>query len=360
MADALKEMFNHAFYLKLSNALSDVYPAFKKEAFVKEVNQKNAVLSLNERMHNCSIILKNYLPENYQKAIHVLYDTVPTLDAGYTTLIFPDFVGRFGLNNFTLSMEALAVFTTYGSSEFAVREFLKRDFDKTIAVMKRWTNHENHHVRRLASEGSRPRLPWSFKIDEIIRNPNSTLLILEALREDEELYVRKSVANHLNDISKDNPQWMVEQLQTWNSRHVHTEWIKKHACRTLIKKGDQRTLALFGFEKEPQLTVSDLKINSETLQLGETLLFNFKITSLTNKPQKLVVDFIVHYVKKNGAHAPKTFKLKEFTLGGMLSKHVSKQQLFKDFSTRKHYAGMHKIEILVNGTVMAQTSFELL
>ncbi|MDP1746647.1 MAG: DNA alkylation repair protein [Bacteroidota bacterium] len=359
MADALKEMFNKKFYEQFAQEFNKVDKNFHPEKFVKDVTKNIEQYSLNERMRNTSIVLKNYLPSDYKKSIELLFKVIPNIKRDYTSLIFSDFVGLYGHNDFNNSMEALNYFTQFGSSEFAIREFLKRDFNKTIKVMNAWAENENHHVRRLASEGCRPRLPWSFKLDEVIKNPKVTLSILEKLNADEELYVRKSVANHLNDISKDNTDWMLQILNGWDKTNANTYWIIKHASRTLIKKGNIQSLSLFDFEKNAKVNVANFKLNKSKLKLGEILQFDFDVISEKSKSQKLVIDFAVHYVKKSGERSAKVFKLKESDLKPKQTISISKKHRFQDFSTRKHYSGKHIIEILINGISVHKKQFEL-
>lgn len=359
MADALKEMFNKEFYSHLAFELHKANKHFHPDKFVKDVTSDIKHLSLNERMRNTSLVLKKHLPTDYKKSIEIFHKTIPNLHRGYTTLIFPDFVGLYGHDNFKISMEALKYFTEFGSSEFAIRTFLKRDFNKTIKVMTLWAEDKNFHVRRLASEGSRPRLPWSFKLDAVIKKPDLTLLILEKLKADSEPYVKKSVANHLNDISKDNARWMLRVLGTWDKTNANTLWIIKHASRNLIKKGNKQTLSLFDFEKDVKAGVINFKSDKPRLQLGDTLQFEFDIRSQKPKPQKLVVDYAIHYYKKSGILSPKIFKLKELLLPANGTVHLSKKHRFQDFTTRKHYPGKHIIEILINGKIAYRKEFEL-
>lgn len=360
MADALKEIFNKKFYAQFAQEFSKVHKHFHPEKFVREVTKDFEQLSLNERMRNTSVILKKHLPAEYKKAVELLFKTIPNLNRNYTSLVFPDFVGLFGHNDFNLSMEALKYFTPFGSAEFAIREFLKRDFNKTIKVMKEWSKDENLHVRRLASEGSRPRLPWSFKLDEVIKNPSLTQAILERLKADDELYVRKSVANHLNDISKDNTEYMLHLLKGWDKTNSNTYWIIKHASRTLIKKGNEASLSLFEFEKNVKISIENFKLNKSKLNLGERLLFEFDLISEKSKSQKLVIDFAVHYIKKSGELSAKVFKLKVINLQPKQMIHIVKNHRFQDFTTRKHYIGEHIIEILINGESLHSQPFHLI
>lgn len=357
--EPLKEFFNKAFYDNLARVIHSEYADFHPEKFVKDVTKDFEPLSLNERMRNTSVVLKQHLPSDYAKTLDIFYRVVPQLKTGYTTLVFPDFVSQFGLEHQELSLEALKYFTQFGSSEFAIRVFLKQDFEHVMKTMIRWAEDDNHHVRRLASEGSRPRLPWSFKLQQVIDNPQVTQPILERLNADDELYVRKSVANHLNDFSKDNADYMLQLVKNWDQSHPHTAWIIKHGTRTLIKKGNDASLLLFGFEEHPKLQLEAFSLNSETIRLGEELVFSFDLVSEKKSPQKLVVDYIMHYRKASGETAPKVFKLKELALQPGETVSITKKQRLQDFSTRKHYAGVHAVEIQVNGKVLGRKEFEL-
>lgn len=357
--EPLKEMFNKAFYQHFATVFAGVYKKFEKEKFVREVTAELAKLELNQRLRNTSVVLQKYLPGDYQKALAIIYDAAPLLRKGYTALVMPDYVGLYGKDHFDISLDALKYFTVFGSSEFAVREFIRMDHAKTLKVMNKWAEDENVHVRRLASEGSRPRLPWSFRLDAIIKKPELTKSILEKLRTDKELYVKKSVANHLNDISKDNPEYMLKLVKSWDHSNADTKWIIKHASRNLIKKGDKDSLAIFDFEKNVKVNVNKLKISSPVVRLGEELQFEFEIESQKNTPQKLVVDYAVHYFKARGVTSKKIFKLKEITLKPGQKIAFKKTQMFKDLTTRKHHSGKHMLEILVNGKVMGAKEFKL-
>ncbi|MFI5203349.1 MAG: DNA alkylation repair protein [Flavobacteriales bacterium] len=361
METTLKDLFfNPKFYKTLSAEIKKVHSSFPENTFYKDSVDGIKNLSLNQRMRQTSVTLKKYLPTDYKKSLAIMFRVIPEINGSYANLVFPDFVSQYGHNHFEASMEALHFFTQYGSSEFAIREFLKRDFQKTLAVMKNWAGDKNHHVRRLASEGSRPRLPWSFKLDEVVKNPKHTLPILEKLKTDEELYVRKSVANHLNDFSKDHPALLIDTLKNWNLDNQHTAWIVKHACRTLIKKGDSKALSIFAFEKNTKVSIQKFKLESANIKIGKTLEFSFQVVSEKNKSQKLAIDFTIYYRKKLGELSPKVFKLKELTLGPGETISIRKTHRLQDFTTRKHYPGTHKLVITINGKSLAEKKFELL
>lgn len=360
METTLKDLFfNLAYYKKLGAEIKKAHASFSPDAFVKDATKNLRDLSLNQRMRQTSIVLKQHLPADYNKTLDIMFRVIPEIDGGYANLVFPDFVSQYGHDHFEASMEALKFFTQYGSSEFAIREFLKRDVNKTLAVMKKWADDKNHHVRRLASEGSRPRLPWSFKLDEVVKNPSLTLPILEKLKTDSELYVRKSVANHLNDFSKDHAALLIDTVKKWDLTHVHTAWIVKHACRTLIKKGDTNALGIFSFEKNTKVSVKKLKIINDKIKIGKVLEFSFDVISEKNKPQKLAIDFTIYYRKKLGELSPKVFKLREVTIQPNETLSFKKSQRMQDFTTRKHYPGKHKLEITVNGNKLASKEFML-
>ncbi|MBL0740668.1 DNA alkylation repair protein [Chryseolinea lacunae] len=355
--EPLKEMFGKTYYKNLADVLSSVHKPFQADRFVKDVTNNLETLSLNQRMRQTSVVLQQHLPENYSQAIGILKDVVPQLNGGYTTLVFPDFVSLYGLSHFQQSMEALKYFTSFGSSEFAIRAFLKQDLERTLKVMQKWSADSNYHVRRLASEGSRPRLPWSFKLDQIIKAPQLTSPILENLKEDEELYVRKSVANHLNDISKDSPDYVLKLIKAWDITQPHTAWIVKRGIRSLLKKGDKKSMSVFGLTKDVKVSIKRFSLANAEIRLNDVLQFQFDLVSEKSTSQNLMVDYRIHYSKKSGIQSAKVFKLKEITLAPGETVSILKKQRFQDFTTRKLHSGSHKLEIVVNGEVMKQKTF---
>jgi len=356
--EALKEMFGHTFFKKLASTVASVHPAFQAARFVQDVTHNIEDLSLNQRMRKTSLILHQHLPENYSQTIGILKEVVPQLNGGYTTLVFPDFVSQYGLSYFQESLEALKYFTLFGSSEFAIRVFLLQDFERTLKTMQKWSTDENFHVRRLASEGSRPRLPWSFKLDQVIKNPGITSLILENLKCDDELYVRKSVANHLNDISKDSPDHVLKLVKAWDKTHPHTAWIVKRGVRSLLKNGDKTSMNVFGFTKDVRVAIKRFSMTSDVVRLNDVLQFQFDVVSEKSKPQKLMIDYRIQYYKKSGIQSGKVFKLKEVTLAPGETISIIKKQRFQDFTTRKLHSGQHVLEIVVNGEIKKRKTFE--
>lgn len=359
MAEPLKEMFNRAYFERLAQEVEVAASGVKRVALLKDLLDGNEERELNARMRYASNTLRKHLPQDFRKAIAVLKKVAPRMPKGYTALLYPDFIGLHGLSDPSFSLEALKHFTSFGSSEFAVREFFRQDPKGTLKVMRSWAEDESEHVRRLASEGSRPRLPWSFRLDAVLKDPKLTTPILERLRADGSLYVRKSVANHLNDFSKDHPSYMLDVLRSWDRTHPHTAWIAKHASRTLIKAGNEDALSLFAFDSKVKVHVEALELSPKRLKLGETLAFSFTVVSEAAREQQLVIDYAIRYRKAGGASSRKVFKLKEVVLGPRASHDITKRQRFIDLSTRKHHPGEHVVEVQVNGRVMAEASFIL-
>ena len=359
MADPLKEMFNRAYFEGLAREVHAATPRIRQAALLNELLLGNEQRELNARMRHTSETLHKHLPADFREAVAVLKVVAQRMPRGYTALLYPDFVALYGLQDPAFSLDALQHFTEFGSSEFAVREFFRRDVAATLKAMRSWAEHDSEHVRRLASEGSRPRLPWSFRLDAVVRDPTLTTPILERLRADPALYVRKSVANHLNDFSKDHAHYLVALLRSWGHEHPHTAWIAKHASRTLIKAGNADALALFDFDSAAKVRVDDLVATPRHLALGETLTVSFSVVSESTHAQQLVIDYAIHYRKANGGTSRKVFKLKELRLEAGASANITKRQRIVDFSTRKHYAGEHGLEVMVNGHRRAYTEFEI-
>jgi 3-methyladenine DNA glycosylase AlkC len=356
---ALKDIFSAARFRQIGALLAQIDPTFDQKRFVKLATTGLEPLTLTQRMRHGSHALRATLPAAFPAAVAVLKKLAPQLPRDFTAMMLPDFVGAFGADHFEESLDALRFLTGFSSSEFAIREFLRRDQTRTLVVMERWSRDPDEHVRRLASEGSRPRLPWSFRLEQLDADPAPVAAILENLRADPSLYVRKSVANHLNDISKNHADWLLARLGAWDLAHPHTAWIAKHAARTLIKAGHQPTLRFFNFTGKPAVKLGAFRVTPSRLKLGQVLEFSFTLTSTSRKTQQLAVDYVMHYVKASGGTAPKVFKLRELSLAAGQSLTLTKRQTIRNFTTRKHYGGRHALEIQVNGRILGRQGFLL-
>ena len=342
MAELLKNLYNEKYINLLSEGLfSD---EFKKKIFDDEWKNKE----LKQRMRHISITMGRFLPKEYDKAIDLLKVRFSQIKPyyGLENMIFQDFVEVYGIHNFEKSMEALEYFTKDCSSEFAIRRFIMKYPKKTMKQMKIWAKSDDLHVRRLASEGCRPRLPWAIALTEFKENPKKIIEILEMLKDDESEYVRRSVANNLNDISKDNPDLVKNLANNWLGKNENRDKLLKHGCRTLLKASDKYILNLFGFKKIEDLKVDDFKITKK-VKNGNDLSFSFFIESEKNLG-KLRIEYALYFLRQNNKYIKKVFKISE-GIYKQNSKKVQKIYSFKPISTRRYYTGLHKVEIIVNG-----------
>lgn len=356
---ALKEMFDAARFRRIARDTAAVYPRFDAKKFLSLTLPGLEDCNLLPRLRRVTEGLRATLPQDYVKALAVLCKLAPRTERGFVSLFLPDFVGLYGLKDFDLSLDALKFFTPFGSSEFGIRPFLRQDFRRTLKVMETWARDESEDVRRLASEGCRPRLPWSFRLDALIADPSPVAKILENLKADPSLYVRKSVANHLNDITKDHPAWVLDRIERWDLENARTAWIAKRALRSLIKAGDRRALAVIGAGEAAEGRTKAFAIAPKRLRLGGQVALSYEFVSTAKAPQKLVVDYAIHYVKKSGGSSAKVFKWKELRVAPGETVTLSKSQVVKDFTTRKHHSGHHRVEVMVNGAVFAEGGFLL-
>ena len=357
---ALKEIFNAERLAHIATEMTAVYPGFDAKAFLKLAKTGLAELSVMQRMARVSECLHAVLPLGYEESLDVLRALAPRLNSAFVSMFLPHYVATYGAHAFDLSMNALKYFTSFGSSEFAIRHFLRSDIERSLALMHDWSLDENEHVRRLASEGSRPRLPWSFRLEQVQADPTLAAAILDNLKADNSLYVRKSVANHLNDITKDHPEWVLALIEGWSLDNKHTAWIARHALRSLIKQGNKRALAIIGASGKPEVEIIDVKVEPAVIRLGEKITLSFRVKSTVPDSQRLVIDYAIDYVKANGSTSAKVFKLKALTLSDNASEAISRSQHIKELTTRRHYAGQHAVHILVNGERLASTQFRII
>lgn len=357
MPELLKHRFSEEFVFALAKEFKREFSAFKEKAFIQSIlNDEWEVLELKDRMRHLAEQLGYYLPSDYEQAVAII---LPVADkfSGIQHLLFPEYIERFGLNDFKLSMKALEHLTSHSSSELAIRPFILRYPKQAMKQMEKWSCSKNEHIRRLASEGCRPRLPWAMALPEFKQNPTPLLGILERLVSDDSLYVRRSVANNLNDISKDNPDIVVNFARAYLGRSKKVDWAIKHACRGLLKQGHKEVLSLFGFKNPLNLSVTGLKAEKE-VALGGKINFEFKVKSKGKSLGKLRLEFIIEFMKANGKRAAKIFKISEGDFAES-SKVVSKSFSFKPISTRRYYPGVHRLIIVINGDQLASLNFKL-
>jgi 3-methyladenine DNA glycosylase AlkC len=312
---------------------------------------------LKDRMRHLSHCLHATLPAEYPETLPLLLQAAPSF-RGLQAMVFCDYVEVYGLDHWELSLPALGELTPLGSSEFAVRPFLDQYPKRAMPTLRAWATDDDPAVRRLASEGSRPRLPWAMALPKFKQDPTLALEILELLKDNPSEMVRKSVANHLNDISKDNPDLAIEVAERWLGHSAERDWIVKHACRTMLKAGDRRALLLFGFGDPTHLQIENLALEQASLAIGEILSYTFELVVEAPEPCKVRLELGIYYRKARGQLSRKIFQLREATYAPGRHR-LARKHSFQERSTRKHYPGEHQLAIIVNGVEQAKVSFQL-
>ncbi|MDR2855825.1 MAG: DNA alkylation repair protein [Methanomicrobiales archaeon] len=356
----LKDMYDHESLHEIALVFQSVYHSFQVDEFLQSTMDETwDGLELKERIRKITMSLGEYLPSDYGEALRVL-DQIVASNPPVFGFFFPDFVEVYGQDeaNFDLSISSLERYTPYWSSEFAVRSFIINYEERTMNQMYEWSHHENEHIRRLSSEGCRPQLPWGQALTKYKKDPTPVLPILEQLKTDPSPYVRKSVANNLNDISKTHPELVAKLAKDWYGEDENTDWIVKHGCRTLLKKGNRDVLAIFGYHGDTSIDIDDLALGATSISLGEDIHFSFGI--LTKEATKVRLEYGIDYVKSNGKRNRKIFQISETSLKENEKKFYTKKHSFADLSTRRHYPGIHLITLIVNGVERGKVDFELM
>ncbi|UXR63980.1 DNA alkylation repair protein [Bdellovibrio bacteriovorus] len=364
---AFKNWINEALVRRMAAHIQQHYPSFDSKAFIK-VSHELPQLEMKPRMRLICDFLKAHLPADYPKALKLLLKATMKPKSGVEPLkgfdlwAFTEFVQRYGLEHFDESMNALHTLTQKFTAEFAVRPFIIHDQEKTLQQLMLWTQDPSEHVRRWVSEGTRPRLPWGELLRSFIKDPSPALALLEELKFDESLYVRKSVANHLNDITKDHPELVIKTLKRWlkncpKEHKTKIDWITRHALRTQVKAGNPKALQLLGYHTDADVKLHDLTLAPKTVMTGEHLKLSFSLSSAKNAT--VVVDYAIHYKKSNGSHSAKVFKLSNKDLKAKERMDFTKKHSFRPVTTRVLYPGAHIVEIFVNGKSLGKASFIL-
>ena len=366
----LKTIFNQEVITDLAQRIKKVFPSFDSIGFEQDANYNLENLELKQRSTQISTALTSYLlPSEFEKAASILIQAMGEDDKsgglegynGFRFMPFLDFVAVRGLDNPDIALDSLEKMTLHFSAEFAIRPFILQHPDITLPRLLNWTSHKDWRVRRLASEGSRPRLPWGIQLKPFIENPSFVIGILNQLYNDTNLIVRRSVANNLNDIAKDNPELAVETAQSWwDSGEEIARWTVRHGLRTLIKQGHQEALSILGFIGGDNIRVENFQFQTSLVMIGDELNFSLLLVSEELKNVRLIVDYILHRVLANGKLSKKVFKLRQIELlpGEQIS--LSGKHKFKQLSTRTYYPGIHSIELIVNGRSVGKYDFELI
>jgi 3-methyladenine DNA glycosylase AlkC len=362
VANTLKERVDAATVRRLADAIAAIDPSFDADAFAANAAAGLDALELKARMEHVAIALGRHLAGPFARAADVLCRAAEaaSLDV-WTAWPLTTWVERRGLEDPPAALDAIERLTRYASGEFAVRPLIEQHPEPTFARLAEWAASDDVHLRRLASEGTRPRLPWGRRLVALQRDPSPALPLLDRLRDDPEEYVRRSVANHLNDVAKDHPALAAATARRWLAEGgVHTERVVRHGLRTLVKAGDPEALALVGAESSADVAVEELRLEETAVRLGESLRFSFLLRNREDRPVPVVVDYVINFRRANGALSPKVFKLANPTLPPVATIHLRRVFPIRPITTRRYYPGEHRLEIQVSGRILASARFELL
>lgn len=375
MAEPFKNVFNRDLIKAMGQHFAGQSAHFETDRFVRTATRGLNVLEFKQRSEHIVDALETCLPDDFRSACAILTGALHTEDdvdlsdqttdtrgiRGWGIVPMAAYVARLGLADFDFSLQVLKEMTKRSSSEFAVRPFLKADPERAMRHVVEWSRDGNYHVRRLASEGARPRLPWGMRLHGFVEDPSPLLPILETLRDDSQEYVRRSVANNLNDIAKDHPDLVAGIARNWlaGAPGRDRKRLVRHACRTLIKAGHRPTLEALGYGP-PAVALGALELDSDTIALGETLEISADLVSTGNKPQAMIVDYVIHHRKANGQTTPKVFKWTTFQLAAGETRRLARKHAFRPITTRVYHGGEHRIEIQANGQSLGERAFTLL
>lgn len=343
----------------LESELSKVNLNFDSKGFLKNAKKDLDTLELKGRVRFITERLHLGFKEDEKLGLKTLLIlSKKRIFSGFDLWPLLDYVSVYGLEHFDLSFKCLEVMTVDFTAEFAIRPFIKSQPQEVKKYLELWITHPNEHLRRLSSEGTRPLLPWGEKLHEINANPDLTWWILEELKNDSSLYVRKSVANHINDFSKNHSEYVLKKLKTWKNPSTETQWIIRHGLRTLLKKGHPDVLSFYGIENRG-ISFGKLKILTKSVKLGSSLEYEIKVQNESVTTQKVVIDSLIHLLKSNKSHNAKCFKGKTLNLLPNESRLVKIKIPLKIVTTRKYYLGVHHLNVLVNGVESKKLSFNL-
>ena len=364
----LKDLFGPDVPHKIAAMINAVHPAFPAKRFVRDALEGYDALELTPRGRQIAASLRTYLPQDYPEAVAILVASLgEPLDrsdlTGMETFIYMPhvfFVAEHGVGHWEESMRAQYELTQRFTAEFSIRAFLVSEPDRTLARLREWTTDPSEHVRRLVSEGTRPRLPWAPRLPAFQRDPSPVLDLLELLRDDPMLYVRRSVANNLNDIAKDNPDVAVATCSRW-MRNATPEraWLVRHALRSVVKQGRPDALAVLGYGSGDGFVVTDGVVSPHAPAIGDTIRITFDVVNGADVVSAALIDLRVHFVKSNGTTSPKVFKVAERSLAPGERATVTKTISLAQHTTRTHYPGRHPVEAIVNGKTFPVATFDV-
>jgi 3-methyladenine DNA glycosylase AlkC len=367
VAGQLKDQFGPGAARAIAGMIRAVHADFPHDVFLRDALTGYGPLSLTGRGFQIAEALRKHLPQDYPKAVDVLLASASQphghrASGGMASFIYMPhlfFVARHGLDHFEDSMRAQHALTQRFTAEFSIRVFLEKHPEATLARLRQWATDASPHVRRLVSEGTRPRLPWAPRLRAFQKDPRPVLELLELLKDDAELYVRRSVANNLNDIGKDHPALLASVAKRWlRGATPERRWIVSHALRSAVKRADAGALAALGYGGKAEVALSGARITPRRAKIGGSVTVSFALMNKSRKSQRVMADLVVHFVKARGT-GTKTFKLKALDLPSGESVTLRKTIGLQQLTTRRHYPGAHKIEAQLNGRRVSVGSFTL-
>lgn len=367
-APKLKDLINARLVRELADELSSADPTFDAAGFIARGVRGLNRLELIARAWHVAEAMHAFLPASFANAARVVVASLgpelATADEGamgsLRYLPHGCFLQKYGLGDFDAAMHAQYELTKRFTAEFSIRPFLVRYPEATYTRLQTWARDGNVHVRRLVSEGTRPRLPWAPRLRAFQQDPTPVLALLELLKDDPERYVQQSVANNLNDIAKDHPEVVIDVAGRWLvDASPARRWIVTHALRSLVKQGHRGALTALGASAAPEVEVTPAVLTPRRVSLEGALRFTFSVASKATKAQDLLVDYVVHFVKANGATRPKVFKLRRFELPAPGRVELSGVISFATMTTRRPYPGRHKLEAMINGVVYPLAEFDV-
>ena len=367
MAEALKHFLSPALVQRIGADFLRVWPAFPLQAFLRAATTDLEDRELLDRGRQVGAALDRSLPPDPEGLRLALRSFGPELSSpdgqgmsGFYYLPHSDLLLRRGPGaDPELAWAANHALTQRFTAEFSLRPLLDQDPEGSLQRLEAWARDPSQHVRRAASEATRPRLPWAPRMKVFPKYVQHTLKILSILRDDPELYVRRSVANHLNDIGKDNPELLLSVCTEWRRDAPATRLaLLRHALRDRVKKGDSRALALVGAEGGEQLQAEG-RLSEHHLRIGDKVQVEVAVTNPSGEPVQAEVDLVVHFIKANGKSAPKVFKGAQLLLQPGQTQHFRRTVSFAVHSTRQPYPGSHRLEIQVNGRLLPLGTLEL-
>jgi len=375
--EPIKNMFNEQFFDRFTKDLKLVVSDFDAGGFVSQImDDEWENREFKQRCMHITAVLKKFLPADYKDAIAKILElldyvknTLPdssivddtqfglSLEYGW---ILDNYVEQYGLDDYETSVKAIEKITQFTSCEFAVRPFIIKYPNEMMKQMLVWSKHEHWGVRRLSSEGCRPRLPWHMALPNLKENPSPIIPILENLKNDVSKFVRLSVANNLNDIAKDNPKIVIDLAKKWQGESENIDWVIKHGCRTLLKQGNTDVMEIFGLNVIKNISIKDFRILTPKVKAGNSLEFSFKLLNNNEKKSKIRLEYGLYYQKANGTLSKKVCKISEKEYVENSITQITRKHSFKVVTTRKLHLGLHQVSIIINGNEFEKLDFELI